>query len=85
MEQRKRVEFEYANPQSLGGFSKEQINDKDTLYKVCGYLIKETDTDVIITMGESEAYYLHQLRVPKCCICGEIKVLFTLPTKDEIQ
>ena len=77
MEQR--VELEYVVPQVLGGFCKEVVNDRDVVYKVIGYIVKETDTEIIIAMGESLCYYLHQVRVPKVCITHRTDIVLNNP------
>lgn len=83
MKTKKKIEFKCHMPWLLGGYDSGLLNDNNSLFSMCGYLVKEEKESIIVALGESEGRYLHQIRVPMACVQdGKLKEQATAPSMD---
>jgi hypothetical protein len=72
---RKIVYVEFYSPWLCGGYSINTINGNNDLFEAVAFVISETDSVYNLALGESQANYLHEIRLPKACI----KTIIELP------
>lgn len=70
MTNRKIIFIEYYSPWLCGGYDTKILNNNNKLFRAVGFVMRESECEIVIALGESRGQYLHQVSIPRGCIKG---------------